>query len=108
MYDQVMVEVCNWCIRFLYKASDYLGMSYEEINVWLFIIIQPGLIIYFFLSSSKWKKKYLKIKTEQIKMTTILPPPDRKNFKSEKEYKKAYKEWNKMFDSIMKNNNYNY
>ena len=23
-------------------------------------------------------------------MTTILPPPDRKNFKSEKEYKKAY------------------
>lgn len=41
-------------------------------------------------------------------MTTILPPPDKKNFKSEKEYKKAYKEWNKMFDSIMKNNNYNY
>ena len=27
MYDQIMVEVCNWCIRFLYKASDYLGMS---------------------------------------------------------------------------------
>ena len=62
MYDQVMVEVCNWCIRFLYKASDYLGMSYEEINVWLFIIIQPGLIIYFFLSSRRWKKKYLKLK----------------------------------------------
>jgi len=39
-----------------------LGMSYEEINVWLFIIIQPGLIIYYFLSSSKWKKKYLKSK----------------------------------------------
>ena len=33
MYDQVMAEVCNWCIRFLYKASDYLGISYEEINV---------------------------------------------------------------------------
>ena len=27
-----MNDVCNWCIRFLYKASDYLGMSYEEIN----------------------------------------------------------------------------
>ena len=67
MYDQVMVEVCNWCIRFLYKASDYLGMSYEEINVWLFIIIQPGLIIYFFWSSNKWKKKYFKIKTEYTK-----------------------------------------
>ena len=41
MYDQIMIEVCNWCIRFLYKASDYLGMSYEEINVWLFVIILP-------------------------------------------------------------------
>ena len=65
MYDQVMVEVCNWCIRFLYKASDHLGMSYEEINVWLFIIIQPGLIIYFFLSSSMWKKKYKKLEIKQ-------------------------------------------
>ena len=35
-------------------------------------------------------------------MTTILPPPDRKNFKSEQEYKKAYKEWKKMFDSAIK------
>ena len=72
MYDQIMIEVCNWCIQFLYKASDYLGMSYEEINVWLFIIIQPGLIIYFFLSSSKWKKKYLKVKTEQIKSEEVV------------------------------------
>ena len=39
-------------------------------------------------------------------MTTILPPPNRKNFKSEKEYKKAYKEWNKMFDSVIKNRGY--
>ena len=63
MYDQIMIEVCNWCIRFLYKASDYLGMSYEEINVWLFIIIQPGLII-FILSSIKWKKIF-KIKANR-------------------------------------------
>ena len=64
MYDQIMTDVCNWCIRFLYKASDFLGMSYEEINVWLFIIIQPGLIIYFFFSSNKWKKKYFELKTK--------------------------------------------
>ena len=62
MYDQVMAEVCNWCIRFLYKASDYLGMSYEEINVWLFIIIQPGLIIYFYFKARIWKSKYNKIR----------------------------------------------
>jgi hypothetical protein len=41
-------------------------------------------------------------------MTTISPPPNRKNFKSEKEFKVAYNEWKKMFDSAMKNNDYNY
>ena len=64
MFDQVMVEVCNWCISFLYKASDYLGMSYEEINVWLFIIIQPGLIVYFYIKARIWKRKYNKIRFE--------------------------------------------
>ena len=40
-------------------------------------------------------------------MTTILSPPNRKNIKSEQEYKKAYTEWKKIFDSAMKNTNYN-
>ena len=35
-------------------------------------------------------------------MITILPPPDRKNFKSNKDFKKAYSKWKKMFDSAMK------
>ena len=30
------------------------------------------------------------------------------NWKSEKEFKVAYNEWKKMFDSAMKNNDYNY
>ena len=41
-------------------------------------------------------------------MTTILPSPNRKNFKSEKEFKEAYNRWKKMFDSVMKNNENNY
>ena len=53
--------IFDWCVVFLIKTANQLGITYEEINVWLFIIIQLGLIIYFFLSSSKWKKKYLKL-----------------------------------------------
>ena len=33
---------------------------------------------------------------------TILPPPNRKDFKSEKEYKEACKEWKKDFNKLMK------
>ena len=33
---------------------------------------------------------------------TITPPPERKNFNSEKEYKEARKEWGKNFKRVMK------
>ena len=40
-------------------------------------------------------------------MTTILPPPNRKDFKSEKAYKEASNKWKRMFDLAMKDTNYN-
>ena len=35
-------------------------------------------------------------------MTSILPPPKRQDFKSEKAYKEAYNDWKKMFVAAMK------
>ena len=58
MYQEIMVSVCNWCIQLLRDLSAMTGLSYEEINVWLFIIIQPGLILFFYFRSRKWKKQY--------------------------------------------------
>ena len=57
MYDQLMVKICNWCIQFLRDVSISTGFSYEEINVWLFIIIQPSLIVLFFVLWIKEKRK---------------------------------------------------
>ena len=31
----------DWCIQLLLNVADYLGITYEEINIWLFIIILP-------------------------------------------------------------------
>ena len=36
--------VFDLCVRFLYYTANFLGISYEEINVWLFVIILPVLI----------------------------------------------------------------
>jgi len=58
MYQEIMVSVCNWCIQLLRDLSAMTGFSYEEINVWLFIIIQPGLILFFYFRSRSWKKQY--------------------------------------------------
>lgn len=31
----------DWCVRVLYQCAGWLGITYEEINVWLFVIILP-------------------------------------------------------------------
>ena len=35
----------DWCVEFLYQMAYALGITYEEINVWLFVIIGPCLLI---------------------------------------------------------------
>ena len=38
----------NWCVKLLYDLAAYIGISYEEINVYLFIIIHPLITLMFF------------------------------------------------------------
>ena len=35
----------DWCVRFLYQTADLLGITYEEINIWLFVIIGPAALL---------------------------------------------------------------
>ena len=35
----------DWCVRLLYDFAAMIGITYEEINVWLFVIIGPCLLI---------------------------------------------------------------
>jgi len=49
--------IFDWCVTTLHITGDAVGMTYKEINVWLFIVIHPaitvGLIIY---AIRKWKQ----------------------------------------------------
>ena len=38
----------NWCVKLLYDLAAYIGISYEEINIYLFIIIHPLITLMFF------------------------------------------------------------
>ena len=31
----------NFCVNFLYDIGGVLGITYEEINVWMFVVIWP-------------------------------------------------------------------
>ena len=37
-------NIFNWCVYILYEAARTLGITYEEINVWLFVVILPFLL----------------------------------------------------------------
>jgi hypothetical protein len=31
----------NFCVNFLYNIGELMGITYEEINVWMFVVIWP-------------------------------------------------------------------
>ena len=35
----------NYCVRLLYEVAGLLGITYEEINVWLFVFLIPVVIL---------------------------------------------------------------
>ena len=55
--------VFDWCVIFLYEMADLLGITYEEINVWLFVIILPLVLLISFLLNILLLLKILITKT---------------------------------------------
>ena len=40
--------IYNFCVLLLIDTAKFLGISYEEINVWLFVVIWPLLSLVLF------------------------------------------------------------
>ena len=62
----------DWCVEFLYIVADPLGITNEEINIWLFVTIGP---IFFFISvclnfyfykKTKKLKKIIELQNKEI------------------------------------------
>ncbi|MDC1130774.1 hypothetical protein OAS59_02660 [Pelagibacteraceae bacterium] len=47
----------NWCVFVLTVIGDFTGMGYELANIVIFVIIQPGFILLFYLLWRKEKNK---------------------------------------------------
>jgi len=44
------------CVRLMQLGSNVLGISYQELNVLLFVLLHPALTLFFFLRYRKYKK----------------------------------------------------
>ena len=47
----------NWCVLVLEVIGEITGMGYELANIVIFVIIQPSLILLFYLLWLKEKRK---------------------------------------------------
>ena len=56
--------IFDWCVVFLIKTANQLGITYEEINVWLFVIILPLVLMISLLMNWVLVLKLLKLKKE--------------------------------------------
>lgn len=56
-----MMDTAFWiCVKIIQEMSKILGMTYEELNIWLFVIIHPILTLIFMLLFIKYKRLYNK------------------------------------------------
>ena len=59
---EVMInDFFNWCVLVLEIMADYTGMSYELINILIFVILQPLLILIFFYLWRRERHKFREI-----------------------------------------------
>ena len=60
-----MIDVIfDWCVELLVKLAELLGITYNDINVWIFVIIEPliFLLMLFIIIKQLIKIKRLKKK----------------------------------------------
>ena len=56
--------IFDWCVLFLIKTASQLGITYEEINIWLFVILLPLVLFISLLMNWILMSKLVKLKKE--------------------------------------------
>ena len=59
-----MDNLFDACVEFLRWLGDIVGLSYKEINIWIFVIIEPIIFILMLLWILKLKKTLNKLKNK--------------------------------------------
>lgn len=55
----------NWCVYVLEVIGNVTGMGYELANIVIFVILQPSLILLFFIL---WRKEVRKNRQIEVKV----------------------------------------
>ena len=72
--------IFNWCVDLLIKYAELLGLTYNEINVWIFVIIMPLFftIMLFTIIKQTISIKRLNNKIKILKQNRVSGSPEQK------------------------------
>jgi len=54
--------IFRYCVVLLVDIARFLDISYEELNIWVFVIIQPLIIVFLFLWVLRLRKRIKRLK----------------------------------------------
>lgn len=71
-YDEVINLIFDYCVDLLIIGAQSVGMTYEEINVWFFIVFEPIVfaIVVLYAWYLKYQNTYLRKQLEPLKHPT--------------------------------------
>ena len=55
-YDNFMNQLFYYCVEILKKSAEITGMTYEEVNIWIFVVIHPLITLLLIYELRKCKK----------------------------------------------------
>lgn len=60
----MMDQIFDWCVRVLVHWAAILGITYKEINVWVFVIIWPILTLFLMIIIVMQQRKIRQLSRE--------------------------------------------
>jgi hypothetical protein len=60
-----MNAIFNWCVDLLYAWSSIIGITYEEINVIIFVFLYPLFVVLLIVYIIGLKRKIKKLQIQQ-------------------------------------------
>ena len=62
------METIFWiCVKLMVLISHLIGISYQQLNVVLFVILHPSITLLFYLKYKKYKNLYLQNQSNKAK-----------------------------------------
>lgn len=72
-YSETMDWLFNQCVYILNVAAHYTGMTYNEINIWIFVIIEPVVFVCMCYYILRLRQKIKQQKTKEAVMPYWVP-----------------------------------